>query len=679
MFPRRGLHSRRLHVEPLEHRFCLSATLPGFDAHTLPPTDDGSSAEIALPFTINFYGQSYDHLYVNNNGNVTFGRALSTFTPFGLTTNIGTPIIAAYFADVDTRGDFNGVVTYGLGTLDGHAAFGVTYSNVGYFAQHTDKQNTFQLIIVDRSDLGSGPAGDDFDIIFNYDQIQWETGDASSGSHGVGGFSAVAGFSNGSGQPGTFFQIQGSGINGGFLDSNSATGLVHNRLNSDVLGRFVFHARNGGIEGTKSSVSGTIVEDTGQGAQGLGGVTVYVDLNGNGQFDAGEPSAVSRADDPNTLVNEAGQYVIGQLPAGRYSLRVVLPAGFRQSSPSGGEAQGLVLPAGLTVTGIDFHLVDEHREAVTKTPAPAPAATITTARSNAIPLALFAGPAGAPAPFGALPPTSPSMEHVREIYGSGQNSLAGPDSPGALESIGDSGVAGGRPQIRLDAGSADEVLAQLGEEDQFAALLEPLPAEYDEVVIAARLGSIAGHVWWRKDQPGAHQQTAPAGKRLLYLDANGNGKLDADEPRQMTGDDGVYRFTDLPAGIHTVRLLVDAATDKSSQPIEDADVRIGPRHRDRVVDFAIVPLDAPARPTEPALAPAGPAWAAWVAGAGAIAAAGGTWLLARARQRKGDATYRVWHTRVSARRAIDASSSLTPAALQDTVRERGERDVSQIA
>ncbi|MBI3837471.1 MAG: hypothetical protein HY288_06010, partial [Planctomycetia bacterium] len=93
-----------------------SALLPGFNDNTLAANDDRSTEQVNLPFPINFFGTRFDHLWVNNNGNVTFNGPLSTFTPFGLTSNIGTPIIAAFFADVDTRGSDSGLVTYGTGT-----------------------------------------------------------------------------------------------------------------------------------------------------------------------------------------------------------------------------------------------------------------------------------------------------------------------------------------------------------------------------------------------------------------------------------------------------------------------------------------------------------------------------------------------------------------------------------
>src|SRR4051794_19221029 len=60
-------------------------TLSGCGDHALAATDDGSSSEVALPFTLGFFGQNFTSVFVNNNGNVTFGAPLGEFTPFDLT------------------------------------------------------------------------------------------------------------------------------------------------------------------------------------------------------------------------------------------------------------------------------------------------------------------------------------------------------------------------------------------------------------------------------------------------------------------------------------------------------------------------------------------------------------------------------------------------------------------
>jgi hypothetical protein len=227
---------------------------PGCQTTPLAANDDGSSTQVALPFSINFFGATYNSLFVNNNGNVTFDRALTTFTPFGLV-GAATPIIAPFFADVDTRGAGSGVLRYGpisVGSTDvnGHAAFCANWVNVGYYSRNTDKLNSFQLVLIDRSDTGTG----NFDIEFNYDKVQWETGDASDGVDGIGGSPARVGYSNGNTSS---FELQGSGVSGAFLDSNAVTGLIHNNVNSTLQpGRYVFPVRNGVATG--HSLSGHV-------------------------------------------------------------------------------------------------------------------------------------------------------------------------------------------------------------------------------------------------------------------------------------------------------------------------------------------------------------------------------------------------------------------------------------
>lgn len=220
-----------------------AAVVTGFDSNTLAANDDSSTGLVNIGFTVDFFGLDFSQLYVNNNGNVTFDSSLSSFTPFDLTST-GRQIIAPFFADVDTRraGD---AVTYGTGTYEGQDAFGVNWLDVDYFRSsvaHVNR-NFFQLLLVDRSDIAAG----DFDIIFNFDQILWETGTASGGdSNGLGGNSARSGFSNGTGVSGSFFELTGSAVNGAFLDGGS-NALISNSLNSNVDGRYIFNARNGNV------------------------------------------------------------------------------------------------------------------------------------------------------------------------------------------------------------------------------------------------------------------------------------------------------------------------------------------------------------------------------------------------------------------------------------------------
>lgn len=219
---------------------------PGFDSNTLAANDDGYTSLVDLPFTANFFGSDYSGLYVNNNGNVTFNSGQDAFTPFGLGSNYdgqGQPIIAPFFADVDTRGSGSGLTSYGNGIYAGRNAFGVTWPGVGYYKKQTDKLNTFQLVMVDRSDIAAGA----FDFYFNYDQIQWETGDYSGGLDGLGGTSAAVGYNAGLlGNPaGTYAQIAGSLTNGALLDGGRDS-LVSG-TNNGAPGQFMFRVRNGTV------------------------------------------------------------------------------------------------------------------------------------------------------------------------------------------------------------------------------------------------------------------------------------------------------------------------------------------------------------------------------------------------------------------------------------------------
>lgn len=209
----------------------------GFASHTLAANDDGSTGRITLPFTISFFGVTYNALWINNNGNVTFNGPLSSFTPS--LSQLRQPIIAPFFADVDTRGG-GGLVTYGAGvdlvtpnndpSGTPRQSFGVDWFNVSYFGGNADKLDTFQLVLID---LGNG----NFDAEFNYSSMQWETGDFNGGRDGLGGTSALVGYGNGAGATVAY---PGSLVNGALIDGGPDE-LRGAMLNDDGLaGRIEF-------------------------------------------------------------------------------------------------------------------------------------------------------------------------------------------------------------------------------------------------------------------------------------------------------------------------------------------------------------------------------------------------------------------------------------------------------
>jgi hypothetical protein len=287
-------------------------------AQTLQANDDDSSAPIALPFQMNFFGVQRGAVYVNNNGNVTFDSPLSEYTPFNLAAD--TPaIIAPFFADVDTRGTGSGLVTWSAPdapmTYAGRPAFCANWIDVGYYGRRVDKTNSFQLILVDRSDVAPG----DFDIVYNYDRIAWETGDASSGSNGYGGSSAGAGYSAGTGNVAQFYNIPGTLVNGAFLDTNTETGLTRTSRGTLQRGRQIFEVRNG------SAPTGGIVEGTVS--------------DGNDAPLPGSPVALCPDTGlcvATTVTGASGRFRVSGVPAGSYQLRVNPPAGSTLSAKTDG-------------------------------------------------------------------------------------------------------------------------------------------------------------------------------------------------------------------------------------------------------------------------------------------------------------------------------------------------------
>lgn len=155
----------------------------------MSPNDDGSTASIAIPFTFCLYGDNYTSLYINNNGNVSFGTSYGTFSASAFP-SASYVMVAPFWGDVDTRG--TGSVYYKITPT----AIYINWVAVGYFSQHTDKTNTFQLILSDGNDPFIGVGNN---VAFCYEDMQWTTGDASSGSNGFGGIPATVGSNRGNG------------------------------------------------------------------------------------------------------------------------------------------------------------------------------------------------------------------------------------------------------------------------------------------------------------------------------------------------------------------------------------------------------------------------------------------------------------------------------------------------
>ena len=214
----------------------------GFGTQFLAATDDGSTAAIditrAFPGGLTLFGTTYRQIYVNNNGNITFSAPLSQFTPQAIGAGFAAPIIAPFWADVDTRagqvagtgGNSQGsnLVWYNLDPAD--QTLTVTWDDVGYYSAHADKADAFQLQLIGN---GSG----NFQIKFIYQNIAWVTGDASGGQNGLGGTAARAGYSSGNGLH--YFELPASGMQAPLLNLPSGAG------NSGLDGIWTFDVTGG--------------------------------------------------------------------------------------------------------------------------------------------------------------------------------------------------------------------------------------------------------------------------------------------------------------------------------------------------------------------------------------------------------------------------------------------------
>jgi hypothetical protein len=122
---------------------------------------------------------------------MSIGGPFQTWTSTGFP-YAGFPTVAPFWGDVDTRDSLSGLVYYKLSPT----YLIIQWEQVGYFSNHSDLLNTFQLIITDGNDTIL-PLGNN--VNFCYQDMQWTTGDASGGVGGFGGTPTTVGINQGNG------------------------------------------------------------------------------------------------------------------------------------------------------------------------------------------------------------------------------------------------------------------------------------------------------------------------------------------------------------------------------------------------------------------------------------------------------------------------------------------------
>ncbi|XP_046664076.1 nidogen isoform X2 [Homalodisca vitripennis] len=164
---------------------------PAYDSQ-LPPQNDISSSEIPLAVPIKFFGETYNSIFVNSNGLLSFLTEIPMF--FSIQFPLNYPIIAPLYANVDTSGHghiyyretqdpdllkrFNHRVQHFYPNLQApftaKSLFIASWLEVGYFPSGTDKVNTFQAVI------GSDGSESFVELLYRPGGVQWVQGRGSS-------------------------------------------------------------------------------------------------------------------------------------------------------------------------------------------------------------------------------------------------------------------------------------------------------------------------------------------------------------------------------------------------------------------------------------------------------------------------------------------------------------------
>ena len=224
---------------------------PCTTAGTLERADDPAPSEVTLPFPVKFYGKQYTTVWVTNHGKVAFrdfaanpaeepvGQGFGAYT-FSHNTE---SVVGPFLADLDTTN--GGSVSWGTTTFEGRPAFCVDWEDVRPFKEAfspSTAENTFQMLLVKRG------TGGDFDMVFNYDKLEWATYDVGPDplvtddpltvpNEQYVATKAVAGYSAGPHHQATgdFVTLRGG---------DEDTGTLLGDSNVGVDGRFVFSGCN---------------------------------------------------------------------------------------------------------------------------------------------------------------------------------------------------------------------------------------------------------------------------------------------------------------------------------------------------------------------------------------------------------------------------------------------------
>ena len=200
---------------PIDNSFQVVPMTLGAGSDTdiaVPPlyeNDNATTPALALPFNFCFYGQTFDSVFISNNGIVSFLKPIHAFIDSTQSIPLGhdTMMIAPFFADANTFYN-RGVVYYKITPT----YMVVIWDSVRFAGTDVDGWNYFQLIISN----GTDPIiPDGNNISFCYPVMQWACSESSGGFSGYGGTPAFIGLNKGDGT--TFAQISRFSLGGNYF------------------------------------------------------------------------------------------------------------------------------------------------------------------------------------------------------------------------------------------------------------------------------------------------------------------------------------------------------------------------------------------------------------------------------------------------------------------------------
>jgi hypothetical protein len=286
-----------------------------------------------------------------------------------------------------------------------------------------------------------------------------------------------------------------------------------------------------------ASVSGTVYEDAdASGSQnggelGIPGRTVYADLNDDGSFDAGEPSAITAGD---------GSYTVSGLTPGATTIRTVVPAGSTCSAPA--PCRHSVTPAsGDALTSKDF------------------------------------GAWAAASVSGAVYEDADAngSQDAGELGLSGATVYADLDDSGTLDAGEPSTAAAADGTYTLSGLAPGPATIRAAAPAGFTCS-DPSPCLHSLTLVSgdSRTGndfgafttaSVSGTVYDDADASGS-QDAGELGisGRTVYADLDDNGSLGAGEPSTTTAADGSYTLSGFTPGATTIRTVLPSGSTCSA-------------------------------------------------------------------------------------------------------------------